>query len=278
MDDRSPSFEANLLYKTAQSPSFDTLLADLEAVIAINGETLRQLEPIDSVFTLLSCDSVQVLLAFSAEPLSVEHFLGAERPVATSIADSEILARLTDCRASATVLVLDQDPNNPNFGAAHEALKRAICWDVTDCLYNGTEADLVFWADTDTLFAAEEFERASSYLAHQDRASGAAHDEFGLPRIPDHFSREPVVTETVLSRIGSPNSRVAARLGPIYDEADRNVVETLMSLALPNALALRLDQLAPALDGHRARNSLSMACSSATIGLVGLPGLATLLG
>lgn len=273
MDHGSPSFEANLLYKTAQSPCFDALLADLRAVIEINGETLHQLERIDSVFTLLSCERVQVLLAFSGERLPFERFLRAERPAAASLGGAEILGRLTDCRASGTVLVLDREPNEPNFDPAHEALKRTICWDVTDCIYNGTEADLVFWADAEMLYAAEEFERASSYLAHQDRADCLPHNHSGLPRVPAYFTREPVVTEEILSRISSARACFPALPGPECELADRTGIETLMSLALPNALALQLDRMTLKLDGHRAINGIAMACSSATIGLSGLPSL-----
>ena len=240
MGQRSPSFEANLLYRTAQKFNFERLLADLRASIEINGETLHRLDRIDSTFTLLTCGQVQILLAFSSEPLPTRHFLGAERPPATSLTDSEVLYRLTECRVSATVLVLDREPAANGSNAAPESLKRTLCWDVTDCIYSCTEADLVFWADVDTLFAAEEFERANTYMAHQERAGESLHGEVetvpNLPCIPNQFSGEPVVTENLLAWVSSQIDVTPALPAPC-EKADNTALETLMSLAMPNAVA-----------------------------------------
>ncbi|MCG6904352.1 MAG: hypothetical protein LJE68_16900 [Rhodobacter sp.] len=281
MEPRSPSFEANLLYQTVRTPNYADLIDDLTTTIEGNGETLRQIDEIDSVFTLLTCKQVQILIAFNPDPLPVDHFLGAERPTTSNIGDGEIMRRLTASSASATVLVLDRNPNTPIFGAEQDRLKRSLCWDIVDCLFFATSADLVFWSETDTLYAADEFERASTFQARQARAERTFNRNSALPAVPAHLAAtQPGASPTFMQTDEAP------RIDPaLHDRIDRTLhdrieaepekgrLETLLARALPAAMMKALDRVTHRLDGHRMINGIAMACSSTTIGLSALPGL-----
>ena len=280
MDRESPVFEANLLYKTSHRPDIDMLRADLCTAVEASGETVIRFEQIDEMFSLLTCERVQILLAFSTTALSVGHYLGAERPVAASIGDAEILTRLTECKTNVTVLVLDNEHGIPVVDAGLTSLNRTICWKITDCLYSKTQPDLVFWAEDDTLYAAEEFARAASCSAEQDCQTAPAAQSIllnpDLLAIPEHLLSnatrgKPVAVSAMIAK--------SSDLSEADADTEAEITEaSLMSLASPNAMIAAVARLTRGLDNHRAINGIAMACSSTTIGLSLLPSLTKFLG
>jgi len=271
MDPRSPSFEANLLFKTAPRFTLSSVVNKLRCAIEDQGETLHHVEKIDTVFTHLTCDSVDILLAYCEAPLPAEHFLGAERPSVTSFSDAEILTRLTLNQASFTILVTDREIDDMPYGAAHEALKRALCWDLADCIESSFGTDLVFWSDTDTLYASEEFARACTYAESQTATQPYDEDCDQLPTVAELFHSEPVVNGAALAWL---NGQVEESRNDVAlsDQAD---IEDAKHPSIFGQMAHRIqDQLSP----HRALNGAAMTCASTTIGLTSLPGITALLG
>ncbi len=165
MDPRSPSFEANLLYKTASLPDLDLLVEDIRDSLEENAVILLYAEKVDGVFTLLTCDTMQILLAFTDVAIPAEHFLDAQRPAAASISETEMLGKLTAHRSSVTVLVVDHEIDGPEPSQWHDTQKRTICWDIAACIAQHAAPQLVFWCDGDTLYTHDEFERACTYKA-----------------------------------------------------------------------------------------------------------------
>ena len=283
MDPRSPSFEANLLYKTAPRFNINSVVEDFRCAIKDQGQTLHHVEQIDSVFTHLTCDNVDILIAYCAAPLPVEHFLGAERPSTTGYSEAEILGRLTLNQASITILVTDRDLDDMHFGAAHEEVKRNLCWDLTDCVQSNLAASLVFWSDTDTLYAAEEFERVCSYADIQSSAAFSDLDNAelwpNLPSVPAEFNREPIVNGAALAWLSGEVEESRDEFETLDEpEEDYATLDTLMTLAVPSRLTWVIDHAQKHLTPHRAINGVAMFCASATIGLSGIPELASLLG
>jgi len=106
MDPRSPSFEATLLYKAAQYPDIDLLVEDIRETLEAHSIILLYAEKVDGVFTLLTCDTMQILLAFTDMAIPVTHFLDAHRPIAAGISEKEMLEKLNAHRSNVTVLVV----------------------------------------------------------------------------------------------------------------------------------------------------------------------------
>jgi len=274
MGSRSSSFEASLLYKTASLPALETVREDIQAIIETNGEVLLRTDQVDEMFTILTCEAVQVLLAFTPAPLPVAHFLNASRPGAASLSETEILSRLQQVHGMVTVLVIDRE--TPAAETAETDLKHDLCWDITECLFQKSTADIVFWSDTDMLYAAEEFERSCSYFACQPTDVA---DVPAVPTgIPAHFTQEPQVDMAVLASLEPRNGAQGdiAENAPTdqdtCDGPDKGFLRLLPGGLLPMANTVRRS-----LTLRRARNTAALALSMATIALTGLPNLSTLL-
>lgn len=266
MDHGSRSFEASLLYKTASLPSLDPLIEELQAIMDINGETLRRTDHVDDMFTVLTCDSVQILLAFSPDTLPVAHFLNASRPGAASLGESEILMRLTAIRAMVTVLVIERETAAV---APDAALKRNLCWDVTDCLFHNSDAELVFWTETDMLYAAEEFERASSYYAQQSEPTADCATSSAVltepKNLPHHFTVEPDVSASVQARMEA--RKIAA---PTPDDAEG---ETPAPQSLTARLSLLISRLQRSISPRVWLRGSALACTVGTVALAALSSI-----
>ena len=143
MDHRSPTFEANLLYKTAPDTNSDALLEDIQAVLAAHETMLERLERVDSVFTLMHCDTVDVLLAFTDICMPVSHFENVQRPQFARLAEAEVLGRLSRHESSVTVLVIDKGGATAAKPAEKRHL-REICRDIT-ALIHAKSACFALW-------------------------------------------------------------------------------------------------------------------------------------
>ena len=294
MDHRSPSFEATLLYQTANRPSAASLIEDMKAVVEAHGERVLGVETEGGIFTTLTCDSVQILLAWSPTALPVEHFLGAERPRAACLGEQEVLARLTAAQCAAIVLVLDRE----GCEAAAE-LKREVCWDAAECIHAQSAADLVFVADTDTLYAAEEFDRVCSYNLFQiedsvrvppfwrpgtdvvavgtPAAAGVtALDETPEHFIPAHFHEVPHVGEAATAWMGASVEELDSWDHSHTAPRESAALDMLLALAVPTRLALKIDEFQSSYDPRQSKTA-TLACTAATVGLTCVPNLSTLL-
>lgn len=275
MDQRSPSFEASLLFRTATQPVLDDVIEDLQAVIEINGEILEQVEQIDDIFTVLTCGTVQVLLAVCPEALPVAHFMSAQRPGAASLSEHEILVQLTDMAAMITVLVIERDDI-----CAPLSLMRNLCWDITESLFEDRAADMVFWSDTDILYDAEEFDRACSYAAYQARSDAGpeATKLYRHPGIPGHFRQEPVIDFAALPIMDRPTEldHMTESVAAPQDRQRRGV-KRLLSPAIPPQLTLVIGRLQNGIRSARVKNRAAMVCTMATVSLTLLPNLYVLI-
>jgi len=286
MNPRSPSFEANLLYRDARRMDPAALVQDFRAAAQDHGVQVVAVEQIEDGFVLITCDVVQVLVGTCPDPLPVQHFLDAARPRAAQFGDTVILDRLTRHQSSVTILVMDLAGEGMRFGPVHERLKRTLCWELTDCLLTESTPELVFWCDTDTMYAAEEFERASAYLAAQDDQIWGGVDVPGeRSSVPTHFREQPIVTDQALAWINGSAwdaadvdqyPAVEARDMPHEGPADARALDSLLSLTLPDRAAIRFDRFQMNMDLHRAVNGLAMTCATTTIGLTGLPFISML--
>ncbi len=301
MDHRSPPFEATLLYGAGTRPERDNLIAEIRGMLETHGERILDIEEADEIFTLFTCSSVQLLLACSPKPLPVEHFLGAERPAAACLNDAEILSKLTEAKRSVTVLVLDRETDLRRLGPGQRLIKRDICWDATECVHDNSAADLVFIAENDTLYSGEEFDRICTYEAFQQSQSEMslpfevvdvtpAEIEANLdpsmvaphltarnaPIIPSHFTQTPMINDDVLAWLDGAKPDKADGV-ELPDEPTAHFwLETVLSLAVPTSLALRIDQLQN-MDVPKALNASALACTAMTLGLTSLPNLSSLL-
>lgn len=266
MDLRSPTFEANLLYKTAPDTNSDALSEEIQAVLAAHETMLDHVERVDSVFTLIHCDTVDILLAFTDICMPVAHFENVQRPEFARLAEAEVLGRLSRHEGSVTVLVIDKGGDAVAETGAQPRRLREICRDITALIHQRDAADLIYWSDNDTLYAGEEF---------------------GAPEIARRMP-EPDLTPIGIKRFADIDDRDATACWDIVENsvptpkpAHRNkrptrgieVLDTAIALALPNRAVMRLDDLVAGMTLHRMTNGLSMMCASATIGISGLSGL-----
>ncbi len=190
MDRRSPTSEANLLYKTAPQPDLAAAEEDIRDILEEHGAMLLGTERIDGIYTLLMCDIADVLIGLTPDPLSVGHFLGTERPVAASLSEHEILTRLSAHSACAIVIVAEPEIDPPAADESDDVL-RAICEELADWLCRTTDPDLVFWCETDTLYTSGEFTRDRAFRTAQAEASA------------------PILSQTALAWIDGQNPGAA---------------------------------------------------------------------
>ena len=221
------------------------------------------------------------MIGVCSDGLPPKHFLEAMRPAISVLTDREILQRLTRHSSSMTLLVMDAD--GMQDAPRQQSLKSCLCWDLTDLLFTMTAPDLVFWCGTDTLYAAEEFDRACTYMSAQDTPTrprkSPSHDA-----IPAHFNRDPEISGDALAGIETPAElqdpdqpapRQAHRGGQLRKvaEAGTTVLDVALSLVLPNRAVIGLNRIGAGLDRRRALRGLAMACSTAAIGIGGLSQL-----
>jgi len=276
MDHRSPSFEASLLYKTAPTPTVDSIMDDFRAAIEVNGETLQRVEQSDDSFTILSCETVQILLAISHSPLPVRHYLNIDRPAAAEMSENQILGRLTGVQATTTVVVVDREIDTDAIRSSPpptSRLKRNLCWDITDCLFQQGPTELVFWSADDILYADEEFERACSYAAQQAEQSENKALASATHPIFDH---DPVVDDAALAGIISKSERKLLQT-PLTETPEEQESSNILSFSLAKGLTDAIDRIQKTVILRRTQNRAAMACTAATVAVTSMPNLAHLM-
>jgi hypothetical protein len=277
MNPRSPSSEASLLYATPCTIDFEQLRASFADLAQAYGVRIEAVDQPDDDFILISCDVVQVLVATDFGAPHVARYLEAVRPRAAQVTETEILARLSQNVASASVLVLDATDNDAPTGAAHEALKSGLCWELTEVLLAATTPTLIYWGETDTLYAAEEFLRANIYLVAQSERSAETCDiTRRTAALPPHFLGEPVLPTQAQEWIDQPHIASAetakgASVATLIDKPRFAPVDFLLAMALPNRAALRLDRMQQGMDSRRAIMGASIGCALVTVSITGLP-------
>lgn len=238
MDHRSPSFEATLLCKTAPKLKHTTLIQDVLRTIELSDERVESHEIIEESYALFTCETCFVLVSVDETPLPMEPFLSAERPDLGATDGDRIIEDLTQIGASATVLVMDRDPDDPLLGQAHHDRMRVLCWDVSFSVHNHSGNSLMYWSDLNLLFTAEEFVTcwaAESHLALPANGfSQTVHSDQPVDITPE---TPPLATSVPVAKPDLPDVGAAA----------------------PQAFTT-----------HRFLSMVSMACSSATVCLVGL--------
>jgi len=160
------SKEASLLF--TQPPRLETgpMAEAVETLLTSEGLDVAEIRDVPGSYALLTCDTVEVLIAPCAVPFPIDHFKGALRPANATRDGDEVMALLHDHRASVTVLVVERAPAAP----VPEARLAALCWQITDFLAAAITPDLVFWCAQDMLYAVEEFEDVAD---NDDRATAA---------------------------------------------------------------------------------------------------------
>ncbi len=158
MSDQSASAEANLLYSEPFGVDLPGLLEGLDACLSQFDQPIKETRFVRGEYLIAYCRDVQVLAAICPIPLELEQFEGVTRPDGDTDMDTAVLAMLEDHVESLTVMVTIA-PGSDDKTTRAERLE--ICCEVADLLSEETEADLVFWCESDTLFTADEFARAN---------------------------------------------------------------------------------------------------------------------
>lgn len=274
MDPRSPSFEANLLYKTAQHPDIDLLVEDIRDALEEQSVILLYAEKVDGVFTLLTCDTMQILLAFTDVAIPVEHFLDAQRPAAAAISETEMLGKLTAHRSNVTVMVVDHEFDGPPPSQWHDIQKRTICWEIAACISHYAAPEIVFWCDTGTLYAYDKFERACTF--NHSRATECAATSPPVQIAPRHFVSEPMITQATMDWIDHQMDEAREVSEPDREPAEALTMETVMTVSLPAILAKQLSRIRGTERSYRGLRTAAMVCVAAAICFGGLSTAPTL--
>ena len=275
MDHRSPAFEANLLYKTAPNAPSDDILKDIKGVLEAHETMLGQIERVDEIFTLIQCETLEILLAFTDIPMPVDHFKDVKRPQMASVPETEILRRLTRHQFSVTVLVVGRNSDTAGPSAIKNSL---ICRDIVAAISNQTLPDLIYWSEQDILGTADEFNDlddtrpcfgATDPVADFKIIPGA---EVTCGRLP-HFDPQPC-----WDIIEGGNSTPKATPQVASQSRLKASLDVVLAATLPSGLIVNLDQMVADFDRHRLVNIVSMVCASATIGISSLQNLSGLTG
>jgi hypothetical protein len=269
------SHEANLLFQSPIAADPARLATDVHELALAHGLNAEIAESAGEQFQLFDCGTLQILVAGCAQPLDVSHFLDVARPDGASLSETAILSRLTGHRYSVTVLVADH-PDRPEYvadetaAARRTALKERLCWQLTELMRARHRPALVFWADTDTLYAGEEFARASLIGAGRTemRSIGPASLEEGERQMAQQRSLERMAMTYIQTQIIQGAHRRRAPRHPIVEQ----LTGRLGMLEIPAQQAIALAKR----HQHQMMRGTTMACSTAAIGICKMPGLLNL--
>ncbi len=234
MDRRSPTFEATLLYERAFTMPAEELSEILNPILREHGESIVVCDRIDDSFTLFSGNTVQILLAFSDQPLPLNTFIDPQCSL-TAPVNQKLMAALTVTNGSVTVLVMNRRTTDRASNQAGTGLKRSICWEILREINAYRGANLVFWANDETLYTHDEFDFACLNHAalgedHQlpDHANLCARED-----LPDFLRSDPEVSDAAWSHLERhiptmPDPEPSAEARPL-----RSPLETMLSYANP---------------------------------------------
>lgn len=209
------SFESNLLFATPCVLDPDHLAENMRETISDHGVAVHETDISDGAFLLMTCDGFQILVAFSDAPLPADHFQQAGRPGSVLCDELQMLDLLDEHRANATILVMKTAMDSGL--ELSDDMRSDICWDLTDCIAAMTSPDLVFWCDTDTLYAAEEFEQACTHLAVDPEPVEEYLDVMpSQSRTPPHFMMDPVFSEERMASLDLAASASPRRHGAVW--------------------------------------------------------------
>lgn len=187
MDRRRPTFEATLLSRNACKTDLAQLRATLNQVLLNFGERPQSFERLDSVYSLLTGRHVQILLALDNSALPLDGFMGAANQPSRGKRGAEILACLTETKSSATLILMPRRDSD-QFQDTFSEWMSVLAWHLTSFLFRSLRSDLVFWAETETLYAADEFVKAAA----------CAETSAAAPQAPKRrFAEEPNLAPAV---------------------------------------------------------------------------------
>ncbi len=250
------SYEATLLSRGRLDLSRHDAQDELQEIVEDQGLVLERFETMDDMFLMLDCGPVQVLIALCNEPMKVSHFVNANRPAERKWNDDQILGLLHGHEAISTVLVTDT-PGTTHQDPRLDVQKRMLCADLTDWMFSRTLPDLVFWSDTDTLYAGPEFDLVSM----RDALSKTP----GHSLAPAHFQTDPPVWDKAETLIeAQPNAEEAQGQTPAEAMAG-----TMLGGALPPWAATRLAKLRANWESNSAVKQATRACTVCTLSILG---------
>ncbi|WP_172295374.1 hypothetical protein [Pseudoruegeria sp. HB172150] len=270
MDSLTPIFESSLLFQAPIDDDPAGLEEDVGRIARACDLTVRMLPTDDPAFRLFHLGEIQVLITGCGDPLPAAHFLEAQRPGETLLNETAVLARLTSHEYSLSVLVTD-NPELP-FPDCEErqTLKERLCRHITDALRERHRASLVFWSDTDMLFASEEFAKAcgKGKQAETERRRAPATLEEGRKQFDSQRTLEANAMFYIQTQITQGAHRREARSQSVIEritggQTSRDEMQPVQPLVRPSK--------------HQVVRGASMMCSSAAIGICTMPVLGTMV-
>ncbi len=258
---RHQSYEATLLSRGRLDVALDEARRDLPEIVEDQGLILERLESIDGAYLLLDCGPVQVLIAFCSDPMLVMHFVNAGRPAEAMRSETDILILLHRHRATATVLVTDT-PGETSPDPRLDVQKRMLCADLTDWLFTRTTPDLVFWCDTDTLFAAPEFDRESTRAALGQHSCES--------HAPVQLHADPPVRDMTPDLTGAAGTPETESPRPPAQTPGEMMVEAVLAVGLPTWATIRLAKLQDSWQPREVVKQATRACTVCTLSMLGV--------
>lgn len=279
------SFESNLLFREPCIIDPETMVDNMQETVADHGFFIYSAEVDDSGFMMLTCDGMQILVAFSEDPLPVEHFRSVNRPITARTGEDAMICRLGQHATNATILVMDTALGDGSGLSVTDQARAEVCWDLTDCLSDMTGPDLVFWCASDTLYTAEEFEDACA-----DKALESVYGEMPAPevlsidarRLPEHFLTDPMMSAATLDWLDRTMT-LRPNAGQPHDTSDEMELPTApgdqsppygrQAMPASGFPARLIGRIADPAVGSRVVNGLVMTMATYSIGSGGLPVL-----
>ncbi|MDF0600524.1 hypothetical protein P1J78_07265 [Psychromarinibacter sp. C21-152] len=266
---QDPSFEASLLFEAPVPDALAHLAGEFETIAMAHEVPAVRRYTDDPSVLLFDCGPIQVLVAGCDQPMEVAHFLDAGRPGGATVCETEMLSRLTSHRYSVTILVSDNDdapqPDDPDL----QELKRALCWQLAEAMPADAQPSLVFWCETDMLYAGEEFPRANilgtSHLPAHELLPSPAMVRAGAQRSERQRALEARALTFIQTQIIQGKHRPIVAPHPVVSAVNEG-----LQRAAPVALAAI--EATKANRPHVMRGA-TMACSTAAMGICLLPQL-----
>lgn len=244
MTQRGLNFEATLLYREPYVPSASKLAQSVKPIMQSHGEDVVTIERIDDSFTLVRGTKTQVLINYSDQPLPLDPLSrkGSEKDDKNLILDV-----LTHSRGSTTILVLDREPTEAEEDKMPPNAKRSICWELIAAHNVLKPAALTFWAETESLYSAEEFDcihlKGEMPIFNESDSSACPEMAADTPNGREFLNSDPQLSDECLLMLDSMLPPTGACKEHIEPPVQPSPLEMLLTVKHP--VSSRGDASAP---------------------------------
>ncbi|WP_172295372.1 hypothetical protein [Pseudoruegeria sp. HB172150] len=189
--------EAKLLYGATGDMLDRVDRLALESLVENLGFPIEDRGYVAGDYISMTLPGVQVVIAYTDKPFAIRHFRGVTRPPEDEKKRRKVLQRLSNHKASISIVALDRTTGGP----VPQGRKQRLVWELVDHILTVAHVDLVQCPGLDRLMTGEEAEDWLTDIVDRipDFAFEASHDRNSRKAI---FMEEPHMSPRVADWLG----------------------------------------------------------------------------